>query len=348
MQWFLLKRTILVAGIALTMAAFASSGTVLDVTFHSPNLEGNLLGDSPDRAVSIYLPPDYDLNTATRYPVLYLLHGYAIDKSSWFEAANIDDTADALIANGTIQPLIIVIPDGNNRYGGSWYVNSTVTGNWEDFIVHDLVTYIDNHFRTVARPESRAIAGHSMGGFGALYIATKHPETYRVVYAMSPYPLELVEADSSSLPFEILATSAAIADGTYATSDGAYLALAAAFSPNPDKPPAYVDLPYDKVDNKPHRVDSVWDRWVAYTPLAMVADHAQDLRQLNGIAFDVATGDEIPILSGALPYAQSLTEADIPFRFELFEGGHRGQVAPRLKSVVLPYVSQHLLGEPSQ
>ena len=349
MHWFPWKSVIVFfAAVALSSPALAADGTVLDVTVHSPSLEGNLLGDSPDRAVSIYLPPDYDRNATSRYPVLYLLHGYTLDEGSWLEAGNIDNVTDALIANGTIKPLIIVMPNGNNRYGGSWYVNSTVTGNWEDFIAHDLVSYVDNHYRTIARPESRAIAGHSMGGFGTLYIATKHPETYRVVYAMNPYPLELVETDTSTLPFEILALNAAIADGTYGTGDRAYLALAAAFSPNPEEPPAYVDLPYEKVANKPNKVDTVWSRWVAHTPLAMVADHAQDLRQIEAIAFDVATGDDTAIVNGALAYAQALTRAGIPFQFELYEGWHRGQIAPRLRAAILPFVAQHLQGEINQ
>ncbi len=345
MRGFAWKAVLTFTVTCLIMPAFAGTGTVIDIAVHSPSLESNLLGDSADRVVSIYLPPDYDLNATSRYPVLYLLHGYTLDEHSWLETGNIDTTADALIDNSTIQPLIIVMPNGNNSYGGSWYVNSPVTGDWEDFIVHDLVTYIDSHYRTIARPESRAIAGHSMGGFGALSIATRHPETFRVVYAMSPYPLDFMDSDTSTLPFEILATNAAIADGTYGTGDRIFLSLAAAFSPDPGNPPTYVDLPYDRVDNKLHKVDAVWDRWVAHTPLAMLSDHAENLRQFNAIGFDVATGDDTDIVNAALPYAQALTGADIPFQLELYEGGHRGQIAPRLKSVVLPYVAQHLQGE---
>ncbi|MEJ2668652.1 MAG: alpha/beta fold hydrolase, partial [Deinococcales bacterium] len=331
-----------VLGLAIT--AVASNGTTVEAVVHSVELEHNLLGDSPDRTVSIYLPPGYSTDTNTLYPVLYLLHGYGEDNNAWLLSFNVSNAANTLITNRSIQPLIIVMPDARNAYGGSYYVNSPVTGNWEDFIARDLVSYIDTHYRTIPRPESRALAGYSMGGFGALYIATKHADTFRVVYAMNPYATGLVGTDEITFPFFVLATEKAIANDAIPTNGNDVLALAAAFSPNPDNPPAYVDLPYESIDNKPHKIDAVWNRWLSHTPLAMIDTYTANLRQYTAIAFDAGTGDIASIRIDAPLYSQALTRAGIPHRFEVYEGGHTDKLATRMESVVLPFVSRHLEG----
>ncbi|MGC2181916.1 MAG: alpha/beta hydrolase-fold protein, partial [Terriglobales bacterium] len=141
------------------------SGIVVNATVHSPALVGNLLGDSPDRPVAIYLPPGY-ASSASRFPVIYLLHGYgstnggnrAWTKGDW---ANVPKMMDRLIAAGTIRKMIVVMPDASDKLGGAFYTNSVAAGNWEDFITRDLVSDIDARYRTIRRAASRGIAGHS-------------------------------------------------------------------------------------------------------------------------------------------------------------------------------------------
>ena len=99
---------------------------------------------------------------------------------------------DKAIAGG-LKPMIVVMPDARTRAGGSFYVNSSADGRWEDFITHDLVQSIDSRFRTLPGDRRhRAIAGHSMGGYGALYLAFRHPDVFGSVYALSPCCLEFV------------------------------------------------------------------------------------------------------------------------------------------------------------
>lgn len=337
---------LLAVAAALACTAIAQRGTVTEVVVHSAGLEANLLGDSPDRAVSVYLPPDYDMDTSRRYPVVYALHGHDESNRTWVEGFGVAKAADAVIADGTIQPLIIVMPDASNAYGGSYYVNSTVSGNWEDFITKDLVAFIDSHYRTIPQPQSRAIAGDSVGGYGALYIATRHPELYRVVYAASPAP-SVGFAGSHAIMEEwasfILRAAESIAGDPKPMSGFDILAMAVAFSPNPNRPPAYVDFPYERRDGEPTKIDAVWDRWVAHTPLAMLEKDAGNLQQYSGIAFDIGTGDADTFVIDARAYSDALTRARIPHRFELYEGGHN-VVAPRLQPVILPYLGTHLRG----
>lgn len=118
--------------------------------------------------------------------------------------------------------------------------------------------------------------------------------------------------------------------------------MAAFSSPNPNNPPGYIDLPYERVGNQPHRIDAVWNEWLAHTPLAMVHAHADDLRRYNGIAFDVGTNDAEDMLVDTEAYSEALTQAGVPHRFDVFVGGHLNRVRTRLQAVVLPYISQKL------
>jgi S-formylglutathione hydrolase FrmB len=109
--------------------------------------------------------------------VIYLLHGFDGTNATWFGSAymyfSIKPMLDELIAEGTKAPVIAVSPNSDNKYGGSWYTNSTVSGNWEDFIVLDVVDYTDANYRTLAKATGRALVGHSMEGYGAVKLAMR-------------------------------------------------------------------------------------------------------------------------------------------------------------------------------
>jgi S-formylglutathione hydrolase FrmB len=179
---------------ALTLAQAPASqsraDSLVQVKIHSPALEGNKLGDPTDQKVLIYLPPSYASSTERRFATLYLLHGSTARPEIWtdgdFQGMNLPTSMDQLIAAGIAREMIVVMPNGSNKYLSSFYTNSIVTGNWEDYIVRDVVNYVDNHYRTIARPASHGIAGQSMGGYGSLMLAMKHPDIFGAVYALSP------------------------------------------------------------------------------------------------------------------------------------------------------------------
>src|SRR5579862_2476038 len=160
-------------------------GAVERIKVHGKSLEGNLEGDSPDRDVFVYLPPSYGTEKNRRYPVVYFLHGYGVKAETYWNLMTVPATADKLMADGTVHEIILVHPDAYTIYSGSMYSNSPTTGDWETFITHDLVDYIDNHYRTIANRDSRGLAGHSMGGYGTLRIGMKYPQVYSSIYAMS-------------------------------------------------------------------------------------------------------------------------------------------------------------------
>ena len=103
---------------------------------------------------------------------------------SHFTKSEAQSVFDKAIATGSIGPFILVSVDMTTPLGCSWYVNSPVTGNWEDFMVQELVPYIDGNFRTLPDRDSRAITGIFMGGYGAIRLAMRHPDVFGSVYAM--------------------------------------------------------------------------------------------------------------------------------------------------------------------
>lgn len=327
-------------------ATSAQNGTIVLDEIHAVSLEGNLVGDSPDRVALVYLPPDYD-RQKTRYPVVYFLGGFDVSDS----AARINRGARLLqsisraIAGKTVPPLIVVIANGGNKFGGSFYTNSIATGNWEDYIVRDLVNYIDGKYRTLARAESRGIAGHSMGGYGAIKLAMKHPDVFGVVYGTSSCCLDLLPGKEPT--DSQLREAAAIKSWSEAAATKRFLvrmalAEASAFSPNPAKPPFFADFPLNRPGAADENGENAKARWLANIPIHMIDSYRTNLAALRGIAFDAGTKEEgiqaaNRVLSGAL------RRNKIEHSFEVFEGGHNDKAFERIETKILPFFSRTLV-----
>ncbi|MEJ2291197.1 MAG: alpha/beta hydrolase-fold protein [Deinococcales bacterium] len=349
----LLAAAIVVATGALAQEAPAAKGQVVSVVVPGPSLVGNLLGTPTDRPVSVYLPPSYDQATGATFPVVYLLHSLGGGDYSWLPRTlmerNIPALADTLIAAGTIQPMILVMPDASTRYGACFYANSPVCGNWEDFITTDLVGYVDDHYRTVAGPQGRAVAGMDVGGTGALTLAMKHPDVFGAAYAMSPLNTALVDPDKSALysrdAFAMLAPDRALGVASPSYMSQAQLAMAAAASPNPEHEPYFVDLPYELVNGQLEQQSTVWDAWVAHTPMAMIESHRTQLLSLRALGIDAGTNDQShDVVAETQAFHDALTRAGIPHRFEVYPGDYFNMVEQRMGSVALPFLSDALEG----
>lgn len=130
---------------------------------------------------TIYLPADYETSDRT-YPVVYLLHGYTDNHTGWLQFGEINRLADAAIADGTIPPMIIVMPNGDS----SWYINSyDGKEKYEDFFVNEFMPTIEKTYRIKAERRYRGIAGLSMGGYGTLILSLKHPELFSAAAPLS-------------------------------------------------------------------------------------------------------------------------------------------------------------------
>jgi enterochelin esterase-like enzyme len=130
---------------------------------------------------AVYLPPDY-ATSEKHYPVLYLLHGYKGNHTSWVKQGGIGKIMDTGIAKGEIEPMIVIIPDGKYY----WYINDYQSkARYEDFMFKEFLTFIDSTYKTFPDKEHRAVAGLSMGGYGSLVWAMKHPDKFSYCVALS-------------------------------------------------------------------------------------------------------------------------------------------------------------------
>jgi S-formylglutathione hydrolase FrmB len=303
----------------------------------------------------VYLPPSY-FTSDTRYPVIYYLPGYTDSSMLGF---NLPGDADQLMRNGAIREMIIVVANGVNQLGGSFYVNSPVTGRWEDFIVHDVVSYVDSHYRTLAQAGARALSGHSMGGFGALNIAMRYPDVFSVVYSLSPGlfdPNGLAESQmfelegyiTRFLAYEQRLAALPAKDARRAmlrSPDNFTLAYGLAFAPNLAKHPPYLDYPYAQVDGKLVRNEAIWERWDA--GFGGIPDkiqrHKADLLRLKGLVVDYGRQDEYEwIPKGCEYFGAQLSAAGIPHELRSYNGGHESHLSERIGKYMLPFLSERL------
>ncbi|OPA73078.1 esterase [Paenibacillus selenitireducens] len=163
------------------------SSEIQKITFYSKSLD-------QEKKMNVYLPKGY--SSAVHYPVLYLIHGYTGNETDWIPGLGIDQAADKLIEAGKIVPLIMVSPELDNSYGinssqtysvtntGDPY--TTYNGMYEDYLYKDVIGYVDSHYSTLAKRESRYIGGLSMGGFISLHTAFLHTDMFSKVGGHSP------------------------------------------------------------------------------------------------------------------------------------------------------------------
>lgn len=310
--------------------------TVEHIKVHGAALEGNLEGDAVDRDVFVLLPPSYQKDKHRRYPVVYALHGYSIGAEQWTHEIHVPQTIEGAFAQDA-KEMIVVLPDSKTLHNGSMYSSSVTTGDFERFISHDVVAYIDAHYRTIPDRQSRGLVGHSMGGYGATRIGMKHADVFGSLYIMSPCCLsprpapkdpemeKTVESvktseDSVKLPFLVRAQ----------------LATAAAWSPDPKNPPLYLDFPVKNGEPQP----DVLAKWTANAPLAFIDQYIGDLRQYRAIALDVGDQDGLRTDTGKLH--DVLDKYGIPNSFEVYSGTHTSKVADRFQNHVIPFFSKNL------
>src|SRR5690349_5505100 len=218
--------------------------TVEHIEVHGVALEGNLEGNAVDRDVFVFLPASYEKEKSRRYPVLYALHGYSISAEQWTHEIHVPQTIEGAFAQGA-KELIVVVPDSKTVHNGSMYSSSVTTGDFEQFIAHDVVAYIDSHYRTLPNRDSRGLVGHSMGGYGATRIGMKHADVFGSLYIMSPCCLSPRQAGPANADMEKALEAVKTPEDLAKLPFGAraQLATAAAWSPNPKNPPLYLDLP---------------------------------------------------------------------------------------------------------
>jgi pimeloyl-ACP methyl ester carboxylesterase len=329
------------------VVAGAKPVTVETIKIHGTALEGNLEGDSVDRDVIVFLPPSYKSDKHRHYPVVYALHGFFIGAAQWTNEIHVPQTIEGAFAQGA-KEMIVVLPDSKTIYNGAMYSSSVTTGDFENYIAHDVVAYIDAHYRTLPNRESRGLVGHSMGGYGASRIGMKHSDVFGSLYIMSPCCMSPMGSGGPGPADQMremaIANEKKIAE-LKSPSDAAaalpgfgiaQLATAAAWAPNPKNPPLYLDLPTK--DGVP--VPEIQAKFAANAPLAFVDQYIGNLKQYRAIAMDVGDQDGLRVDAGKLH--DVFDKYGIANSFEIYPGTHTSAVADRFQNHVMPFFSKNL------
>jgi len=289
---------------------------ILYAKLESRSLAGIAGGESATRTLLVYLPPSYYTHPERRFPVIYFLHGHG-DRSV---ITNDPRALDGLMATADMKEFIVVQPGCANTF----YVNSTASGNWEDFIVKDVVDWADTKLRTIAKPSARGISGFSMGGFGAINLALRHPDVFQATYAIAP---GLVDNSALKSMHESWAGSSIAND------------YSAAFSPDPANPeqaqiPRFDGTPADRA------IIGKWEDGFGNLDKKLAAYKALN-KPLAGIGFQVGSADYGWLVQGTVLLDQILNREGVAHRFEMTEDQHtlRNEFAT---TRIVPFFSAHL------
>jgi hypothetical protein len=340
--------TRLAGSLALVAALAPTSSHIVSRELPSKNFAQNKIGTSPIRKMVVYLPAGYEESTA-RYPVIYFLPSPFDSYRAAFDRDHAQDVLDRAIAAGAIRPFIWVAVDLTTPLGSSWYVNSAVTGNWEDFVIQELVPDIDAHFRTVAGRDSRGIAGDFMGGYGAIRFAMRHPEVFGSVYALHPVGAGSGVRIMDSLPnLDLMARAASLDEVKADGGTAIFTAIFQAHLPNPDKPPLYIDLPAHKAGGTLVIDAALTDRLRrSFLLESLIPQYADNLKSLRGFKLDWARNDgNYDHVYSNQAFTHKLNEFGIAHEAEEYNGawgdGIWGEDG-RISTDLLPFFAKHLV-----
>lgn len=314
-------------------------GTLEIQQMRSAALAGNPLGDPADRALPVYFPPQYAAGPG-RFPAVYFLHGFSGSAMAWLNTSGFSPTVperlDALIGAGSIPPVIGVFVDGWTALGGSQWVNSDAIGRYREYVAKDVVGHVDAALRTVPKPAARAVVGKSSGGYGALVMASRHPDIFAHAAAhsgdayfeycyLSDFPKAagpLLRAGGVEAWFEEFRRRSR--ETRVRSEDFPVLnvvAMSAAYSPKKGEP-MNLELPFE-LETARIRPD-VWGRWLVNDPVRFVPRSVSALSKLISLFIDCGTRDEFHLRWGARMLVEELRAAKIDVAHEEFEDGHSG------------------------
>jgi enterochelin esterase family protein len=316
------------------------NGHTIVLRHSSRVLKNNPLNDPYIRDVVVYLPPSY-MKSNKRFPVMYLIAGFTgfgimnLNISPFSE--NIQQRLDRLISTKKIKEMIVVMPDCFTSYGGSQYVNSSATGRYEDYMVQEIVPFIDLHFRTLQKAASRCIIGKSSGGYGAMWLGMRHPDVFGLMathsgdsafeYCYMPeFPnfitgiqkfgkghsavrnfikSQLNFSQPKPREFHTLINT---------------IGMASCYSPNPKRKEYNFDLPFDIYTGEV--IPAIWSKWLKFDPTRLVTAYKQNLKKLKLIFIDCGTRDEFNLQAGARIFADKLRKNGIKCIHQEFNDGH--------------------------
>lgn len=314
--------------------------TVVALKHASKVLKNNPLKDPYIRNVLVYLPPSYG-KQGRKFPVVYLISGFtgfgAMNMNVSAYSENIQQRLDRLIKAKKIKEMIVVMPDYITKYGGSQYVNSTATGRYEDYMIKEIVPFIDANFRTIPKAASRSIIGKSSGGYGAMWLAMRHPEVFGLMVThsgdsafeycyMKDFPDFVVQIQNYGNGHKALANFIKLWINYKQPKPKDFhnilniIGMSSCYSPNPKRKEYNFDLPFDIYTSE--LIPETWNKWLKFDPVRLVGKYKNNLKKLRLIFVDCGTRDEFNLQAGARIYCDKLKRNGIKYIHQEFNDGH--------------------------
>jgi pimeloyl-ACP methyl ester carboxylesterase len=308
-------------------------------TIESKELAGNALGNETSRPLAVHLPDSYTQSTERRYPTVYLLHGYASRALYWlygpalaFGAMHppIDEVIREAMERFRAKEMIVVMPDGWSKLGCSQWVDSPATGNFEQYVVHEVVSHVDERYRTIPEPRSRGVFGISSGGFGAWHLASRNPDVFGAA--------SLISADSffdvTHKPFFHHYYDRIFPNPPSGPIEGdaiSYMCygLSQAYTPNISNPPYYADFAVEFPTGEV--INEHWNKWLALDPVVSWEPRLDNLRKLHGLLLDVGYHDEFDLHYGHRILSRHLTDSGVHHDREEHDGTHTSRMFERIQ-----------------
>jgi enterochelin esterase-like enzyme len=331
----------------------APKGTRVEFTIESQALTNNMLGDPTRRRVAVYLPEGYE-TSSEEYPLFVDLVGFTGSGLAHFNwrpfGENVPQRLDRLVDEHRMGPVVAVFPDCFTSLGGNQYINSASMGNWEDFLVDELIPEVERRFRVRKGRDHRAIFGKSSGGYGAIVHGLSRADAWGAVACHSgdmgfrmcymgdfPKLLDTLAEHNRS----IVSLLDYYESKPKLTHDDLHIimviAMAASYDPDPDAPKG-IRLPVNLITGE---LDgTLWANWLRYDPVEMVKvpEYQRNLKSLRGLYIDCGSKDQYALVYGARTFVKTLFQAGIDHRYEEFDDDHTG--VDYRQDVSFPYLYQ--------
>jgi enterochelin esterase-like enzyme len=310
-----------------------NAGRIVVHRFESKVLKSNPLKDPYIRDVTVYLPPGYIRSYSKGYISAFGLVGFGGTGRMMFNVdplhEPLDHRIDRLVSSGRCGPMIIIMVDCFTRLGGNQYINSSATGRYEDYVIDEIVPFIEAEYNVALR----AVWGKSSGGYASIVLGMRHPEVFSALADHSgdsmfeycylqdfPKAIEAFRAVGGPKKWlERFWDYPEKRQGRYHETLNT-LAMAAHYSPNPRSRGLGIDFPFDLETGE--FKEKVWKRWLQWDPVRMVEKYKDNLKKLKLIYLDCGTKDEFNLQIGARVLHSKLNEMGIRHRYEEFEDGH--------------------------
>lgn len=299
----------------------------------SEALKKNPLRDSNRRRNPVLVPATEAPKQG--WPVVFMLSGYAGNGTKYFSDKGFEDNAvqtlDIAIQNGEAPQAVYVFVDAWTSWGGSQFINSGGMGNYEDYIVQELVPAVKDSFSVDSSHSRWCIFGGSSGGYGALHLSSQYPELFSWVVAIAPdcfFEASLLPEVYQAIPIiekigGVKAVMDKMQEGNFLKTKDAFtvlnaIAMTLCYSPAMNK--EGLEFPIDPITGL--RIEEVWQRWQIRDPINFLPLRQSALEKLKGIYLDVGTRDQFHLQYGVRQIKETLKKVNVPLSYSEFDGTH--------------------------